>query len=408
MSRIVFLSPPAHGHLNPVLPVLRELVRRGEQVACFNTDEFRPQIERTGATFRPYRDSDLTSDGIAAALDDGNLARVTALILRSTEQLVPSLLDELSHDPPDLVVFDSIALWGRMAATVMGVRTAASISHLVMDERHMRWLDLLRMLRLVVPELPAILRPRHRLIKRHGSAFPSGTPLFPMRGGLNLVFTTRELQAPTPIVDGTFRFVGPSIDPDTRGETLDLGPRGALPLVYVALGTVHPMRPDFFRTCVDAFSAIDAQFLLSVGRSADVAGFGTVPPNFIVRASVPQLQVLERASAFVTHAGINGVHEALYYGVPLVLVPQHYEQLLNARSVAARGAGVVIDVRVRRRPVEAGPLRAALTAVLSEPRFRDAAGTLQQSMRASGGYLEAATLLQHHASDPAGAAPRGL
>jgi MGT family glycosyltransferase len=402
VSTIVYLTPPAHGHVNPTLPVIQELVRRGEQVVCWNTDDFRPQIERTGAAFRAYPDSVVTAEGIARALDRGNLAGVTDLILRGTEQLLPVLVHQLAQQRPDLIVFDSIALWGRMAATTLRVRAAASISHLVMDERHMSWHDTLRMLRQVLPVLPGILRARARLVRRFGSAFPPGRPLFPMRGELNLVFTTRELQPETPILDGTFRFVGPSIDPTTRAaEPLVLDGAGQKPLVFVSLGTVHPMPPEFFRTCVEAFGGVDAQFLVSVGRQADLDALSPVPANFMLRRSVPQLDVLARSSAFVTHAGINGVHEGLYFGVPLVLVPQHFEQLLNTRRVAARGAGVAIDARVRRRPVTAAGLREALTAVLSDPRYREAARTLQQSMQAGGGYVEAANEIQAYAARPA-------
>jgi UDP:flavonoid glycosyltransferase YjiC (YdhE family) len=51
MSKIVFVEMPAYGHVNPTLPVVRELVRRGEQVVYYDSEEFRPQIEQAGATF---------------------------------------------------------------------------------------------------------------------------------------------------------------------------------------------------------------------------------------------------------------------------------------------------------------------------------------------------------------------
>jgi UDP:flavonoid glycosyltransferase YjiC (YdhE family) len=52
MRTIVYVTPPAHGHVNPTLPVMRELVQRGEQVIAYNTEEFRLQLEQTGAVFR--------------------------------------------------------------------------------------------------------------------------------------------------------------------------------------------------------------------------------------------------------------------------------------------------------------------------------------------------------------------
>ena len=45
LKKVVYLTPPAHGHLNPTLPVMRELDRRGIQVTCYNTEEFRSQVE---------------------------------------------------------------------------------------------------------------------------------------------------------------------------------------------------------------------------------------------------------------------------------------------------------------------------------------------------------------------------
>ncbi len=55
MSKYIFLNVPAHGHVNPTLAVAQELVRRGEQVIYYLTEEFRAAVEATGATFRPYQ-----------------------------------------------------------------------------------------------------------------------------------------------------------------------------------------------------------------------------------------------------------------------------------------------------------------------------------------------------------------
>ena len=53
MSRIVFFSIPAHGHTNPTLGVVRELVSRGHQVWYYSYEAFREKIEAAGATFIP-------------------------------------------------------------------------------------------------------------------------------------------------------------------------------------------------------------------------------------------------------------------------------------------------------------------------------------------------------------------
>jgi MGT family glycosyltransferase len=398
MSKIIFLMPPAYGHLNPGLPVLKELSERGEQVICYNTEEFRSAVERTGAGFRPYPSSELTSTKIAEVLRHGNLASATGLILQGTEQLLPFVLDELGHEKPNLVVFDSIAVWGRMAATRLRLPAAASISHLVMDEAHMTWRDKLHMLRQSLPKVPGILRTRRRLIRRYGNAYPMARPLFPMRSDLNIVFTIRDLQPDTPILNEGFRFVGPSIDPQTRSEDFPLDALGSGRVVYISLGTVHSAGPEFIKACFEAFAASAARFVFSVGRQFPLDELSPVPANFIVRPSVPQLEVLQRAGAFITHGGINSVHEGLYYGVPLILIPHQFEQLLNARQVAAHGAGLILEARMHAKPLTAASLRQSLEAVLAGPGYRQSAEVLGHAMRASGGYREAADHLQGYAS----------
>lgn len=398
MSRIIYLTPPAHGHVNPTLPVVQELIQRGEQVICYNTEEFRAQLERTGATFRAYPPTELSSTAIATLLQHGNLSNVTKLILRATDQLLPFLLDALPREQPDLIIFDSIALWGKMAATQLRVRAAASISHFVMDERHITPRDLLRMLPQVLPNVPGLLVARRRLLRRYGAAYPAASPLFPMRDRLNIVFTARELQPDTPLIDGTYRFVGPSIAPHTRSEDFPFEALGQEPVVYISLGTVHSTQDEFYRACFAAFADVQARFILSAGRQTDLNALGPIPANFIVRPSVPQLEVLQRAAVFITHGGINSVHEGLYYGVPLILIPQQFEQLLNARSVVARGAGTLLDGRLRHKPIGASMLREALDVVLHESRYRVAAEQLQRSVRATGGYQQAANELQSYLS----------
>src|SRR6266853_6969871 len=57
MATAIFFGLPAHGHTNPTLPIVAELVRQGEHIIYYSTEEFRPAIESTGADFRTYGDA---------------------------------------------------------------------------------------------------------------------------------------------------------------------------------------------------------------------------------------------------------------------------------------------------------------------------------------------------------------
>jgi UDP:flavonoid glycosyltransferase YjiC (YdhE family) len=54
MATLVFWGFPGHGHVNPSLPIIAELVQRGERVCYYSLEEFQPAIESTGTEFRRY------------------------------------------------------------------------------------------------------------------------------------------------------------------------------------------------------------------------------------------------------------------------------------------------------------------------------------------------------------------
>ena len=50
MSKIAFFCIPAHGHTNPTLGVVRELVSRGHEVHYYSYEMMRKKIEGTVVT----------------------------------------------------------------------------------------------------------------------------------------------------------------------------------------------------------------------------------------------------------------------------------------------------------------------------------------------------------------------
>jgi UDP:flavonoid glycosyltransferase YjiC (YdhE family) len=59
-----------------------------------------------------------------------------------------------------------------------------------------------------------------------------------------------------------------------------------------------------------------------------------VHENTLLLPFAPQVDILKRASLFITHAGMNSVSESIQYGVPLICVPQYGDQPLVAYRVS--------------------------------------------------------------------------
>jgi MGT family glycosyltransferase len=114
------------------------------------------------------------------------------------------------------------------------------------------------------------------------------------------------------------------------------------------------------------------------------------PANFIVRPSVPQVDILRRAAAFVTHGGMNSVQEALYYGVPMVMAPQAADQFWIAARTAELGAATVL-CSSRLTP---GAIRTGVAEVLHGPAYASAAARIAQSLHRAGGPAHAADEIQ--------------
>jgi UDP:flavonoid glycosyltransferase YjiC (YdhE family) len=93
---------------------------------------------------------------------------------------------------------------------------------------------------------------------------------------------------------------------------------------------------------------------------------------------------------------MNSIHEGLYYGVPLIVIPHQVEQLINARCVEAHGAAFVIGNQVSGKKIRAAELRTALGAVMSEPKYQSAATELKRILQGTGGYHQAADEIQKY------------
>ena len=85
-----------------------------------------------------------------------------------------------------------------------------------------------------------------------------------------------------------------------------------------------------------------------------------------VMSWLPQNDILghPKTRLFIGHAGINGILETTYHGVPMICSPFFGDQFDNARMVKRAGFGEVVDLAV----TSSEELVNLIRKVLSEPR----------------------------------------
>jgi MGT family glycosyltransferase len=156
----------------------------------------------------------------------------------------------------------------------------------------------------------------------------------------------------------------------------------------VSLGTINAdVGQRFFATVIEALGDQPYQVVLA---APDELIAGPVPDNVLVRPYLPQLALLDRVDAVVSHGGHNTVCETLSHGRPLVLAPIRDDQPIVAQQVVDAGAGL----RVKFGRVRAPELRSAVEAVLDDPNFTRCARAVRDTFAAAGGSSTAADHLE--------------
>jgi MGT family glycosyltransferase len=170
------------------------------------------------------------------------------------------------------------------------------------------------------------------------------------------------------------------------------------PLVYLSFGTVLPKDgyPDMYRAAIDALAGLPIRLLVTIGRDADPAELGGLPPWVHVERWVPQAAVMPHAKAMVGHGGAGTTLAALAGGVPQVLLPVFADQPINAARVAEFGAGLALEMT----PDGLGRLRAAVSEALEDPRYRSAARRVADEIALLPPVDEAVGLLESVGSGP--------
>ena len=388
-AHIAMFSIAAHGHVNPSLEVIRELVARGHRVTYAIPPHFAEKVAGTGA--EPV----LWNSTLPGPDDDPEAWGSTLLdnvepFLADAVQALPQLIEAYEGDTPDLVLHDITSYPARVLAHRWGVPAVSLSPNLVAWDGYEKEVAEPMWEKPKKTERGQAYYARFRAwleengITQHPDDF-AGRP------ARSIVLIPRALQPNADRVDESVHsFVG-ACQGDRGAEGGWQRPAGAEKVVLVSLGSSFTKQPAFYRECVEAFGGLPGWHLvLQVGRHVDPAELGDLPDNVEVRSWVPQLAVLREADLFVTHAGAGGSQEGLATATPMIAVPQAVDQFGNADML--QGLGVARHVPAGE--ADAGTLRAAALALVDDPEVARRLKGIQAEMAEEGGTRRAADLIE--------------
>ena len=382
MSKIVFFNIPAHGHTNPTLGVVTELIARGHQVWYYSYTQLKEKIESTGATYVSCDDYDMEQklSPKETARIGKDLAFSTKILVETTLALDDKVCSDMESLDPDCIVADSMALWGKAVALKLGIPFISSTTTFAFNQHSARIMkqgvgELLKMLF----SMPKVSKEIQRLQKK---GYPIKTILDMIQNDNDthtIVYTSPEFQPCSETFSDKYAFVGPSIR--LAMETIE---KTSSKLIYISMGTVNNDLMPVYQACISALANTDYQVIMSVGNRISLSAFGETPKNIMIRPHVDQIAVLQKADVFVSHCGMNSVNESLYYGVPLVMLPQTAEQRGVAERVYQLGAGLKL------RKADAHSILNAIQTLITDASYKKNANTIANGFKKCSGAKGAA------------------
>ncbi|MFT3924758.1 MAG: glycosyltransferase [Myxococcales bacterium] len=396
-KHVVFAMLHESGHLNPSFKLAKALIARGHRVSYLAIPDAEPLIAPQGIPTLPLW-PDLFPAGFVAQEEKlSTLARRRAITRRYDELLrrLERRAGELFPSAPDLLVVDvtqpQFAFWGRRAGVPFLYLNTS------LPQTHDRGVPPLRSGRSFHPEwshkLQAELDWERFLLKRRVSAAAADlggmcppydlarkrakrfgvrrreldwrTAYMPqLRDVLELGLCPPAFDFPRPAAPRRIAIASVDLERSERPFDWSAVPDDK-PLIFCALGGQR-YRPEdvpgFFARLVSMMTTHpDWHLLLCVGKHVAPSSLGALPDNVSVRESAPQLAVLRRARAMITHAGLGSVKECILNGVPMLAVPLDVDQPANAARVAYHGLGLLADVRDSTQEELSSKLRRLLT-----------------------------------------------
>lgn len=339
MSNVVFLSFPSHEHIAGSLGFVEMLIERGEHVAYYSTEVFRPLIEAAGATFVAY--TALPDDLLS---DTHNSLVLSLSIIKACNILLPGLIAALKDSRPDYIIFDSMCVWGWYAAQALNIASVSTMSRFMIDSTVLhdsgKQSAIFREIMQHLPTLREYREVADEIEQKYGVRTPNFTDILNNTGLITLIYTLPQLQPNAAALGNSIKFVGPIIQPSNSTD-FPLERLAGRPLIYISAREVtqKALLEAFYECCKEAFAANDLWQVIFYGMQIEDA-----PTNFILTDQTPPLDVLCRAVLHITPGSLNDVHHALYCNVPLLIAPQTVEQSVMAEQIAQLGVGLQVEL----------------------------------------------------------------
>jgi polyene glycosyltransferase len=439
----LFISSSSAGLMNPLLVIASELSRRGvEDVWFATTNDRKADVEAVGGTdgarvrffslgehdaeMDPRFWDDAKHEAISGRSRIGGLAAFLDAIdfdgVQEQHDRIVAALDEIS---PAVVIADSMVFLAGTEAIARKipyiVSVAFPISSFYSDllpwsypvplsglPKDMTFRQKLRNALFRVRVIGVMLRPgflvraiaaERRMRKSGLSSSIAQRRRQGEKAAAVLGYSVFDLEYPFPAVPANLTMVGTVVakEPDSPQDPEGIGAWLSEhdTVVYIAFGTLMRLTRGQIHAIVDAARRLEprCQVLWKISKAQQRLLPDRLPANLRISEWVPsQHNVLAHPNvkAYFNHAGGNSMHEGLYFGKPLLVVPSW----LDAYDFAIRAEDSGAALRIASpADITADTVHEKLSRLLADKTFAERAGYWASRLREAGGVTAAADIV---------------
>ncbi len=405
MTRFLIGTIPLVGHVNPALPIARQLVKRGHEVWWYTGKAFQSKVEAAGARYVP----------MLAGFDFSDPNNIPDFLLEQRKNFkglaqfkfdfkyffadsavgqVKDITDILREFPADVLLSDVCFLgaawvhekggppWAGFGITALsvisndtapfGLGMAPDASMLGrLRNRCLNWVfhqGLFRDVTVYINQVRASIG----LPPYQKSFFDAVVSPY-----LYLQGTVPAFEYPRSNLPSQVHFIGPYLPEPPAAFTLPLwwdDLKSGKPVIHVTQGTVATEADDLIVPTLQALADEDVLVVAATGgQPIETIKLDPLPANARIERFIPYYHLLPHVDVMVTNGGYNGVQAALAHGVPLVAAGQTEEKPEICARIEWSGVGINLKTKT---PTQT-QLKNAVKKILAEPHYRQKAKLIQ-------------------------------
>lgn len=312
---ILFVCRPEPGHLLPTIPVARRVSADGYRVVFLTAGEFGARLAQQGFEVESFDEDYRTSEGVRP--------------MYWTERCVDDVFKDVMRGRSE--TFDRF-VGARIHEVAAKHNARAVVADRYFVQQYYAAFDCIE---------------EHVPLVWLWNTLPQWTEPFPLVKTTQIMLCPIEFELPQfRMSHGKLHYVEPSIDLERSEAPFDWSKIDCgKPLIVCSFGTQtarHREMDERMRAVLEAARSLgEFQFVVALGQSKSTAQLfeEIAPPNAYAAPAIPLLQLLKRAALLVTHGGLGSIKEALYFGVPMLVIPFAHDQPFNAIRVRNFGIG---------------------------------------------------------------------